>query len=183
MSNTPHDITEEFPDQRERITKLKTSNGRFSRLADEYNELNRTIHRIETRVEPAPEDVVLEIGAGAGYQAAILAELVKQVYTMDIIEELAAPKPKTAAAQPPPHEAKLERWDSPGGSDNARAAKNGFAADRDDEKASKFYSSLRYGDFAASLPDGGSEFGTLAEWDSVLSRWNRRVLAIGALDR
>ena len=50
MSNIPHDLTEEFPDQRERITRLKTSNGRFSRLADEYNELNRTIHRIETRV-------------------------------------------------------------------------------------------------------------------------------------
>jgi len=35
------------------------------------------------------DDVVLEIGAGAGYQAAILAELVKQVYTVDIIDELA----------------------------------------------------------------------------------------------
>ena len=34
-------------------------------------------------------DVVLEIGAGAGYQAAILAELAKRVYTVDIIEELA----------------------------------------------------------------------------------------------
>ncbi|OGA52322.1 MAG: protein-L-isoaspartate O-methyltransferase [Betaproteobacteria bacterium RIFCSPLOWO2_12_FULL_62_13] len=35
------------------------------------------------------QDVVLEIGAGAGYQAAILAELVRQVYSVDIIEELA----------------------------------------------------------------------------------------------
>lgn len=34
-------------------------------------------------------DVVLEIGAGAGYQAAILAELAKRVYSVDIIEELA----------------------------------------------------------------------------------------------
>ncbi len=61
MSNTPHDITEEFPDQRERITKLKTSNGRFARLVEEYTELNRTIHRIETRIEPAPEDVEDEL--------------------------------------------------------------------------------------------------------------------------
>ena len=61
MSNTPHDITEEFPQERERITKLKTSNGHFARLAEEYNELNRTIHRIETRVEPAPEDVEEEL--------------------------------------------------------------------------------------------------------------------------
>ena len=36
-----------------------------------------------------PDDVVLEIGAGAGYQAAILSELVRQVYSVDIIQELA----------------------------------------------------------------------------------------------
>ncbi len=34
-------------------------------------------------------DMVLEIGAGAGYQAAILAELARRVYTVDIVEELA----------------------------------------------------------------------------------------------
>jgi protein-L-isoaspartate(D-aspartate) O-methyltransferase len=35
-------------------------------------------------------DRVLEIGTGSGYQAAILAELVGSVYTIEIIEELAA---------------------------------------------------------------------------------------------
>ncbi|HVS26027.1 MAG TPA: protein-L-isoaspartate(D-aspartate) O-methyltransferase [Burkholderiales bacterium] len=40
-------------------------------------------------LEPQPGDVVLEVGAGVGYQAAILAELVKQVYSIEIIEELA----------------------------------------------------------------------------------------------
>lgn len=34
-------------------------------------------------------DVVLEIGAGAGYQAAILAEIARRVFSVDIIEELA----------------------------------------------------------------------------------------------
>ena len=38
---------------------------------------------------PEANDVVLEVGAGAGYQAAILAELARRVYTVDIIEELA----------------------------------------------------------------------------------------------
>lgn len=57
MSNTPHDLTEEFPDAREKITALKSSSGRFARLIDDYNELNRAIHRIETRIEPATEDV------------------------------------------------------------------------------------------------------------------------------
>jgi protein-L-isoaspartate(D-aspartate) O-methyltransferase len=35
------------------------------------------------------EEKVLEIGTGSGYQAAILAELVKEVYTIEIIEALA----------------------------------------------------------------------------------------------
>jgi protein-L-isoaspartate(D-aspartate) O-methyltransferase len=37
-----------------------------------------------------PNDIVLEIGAGAGYQAAVVAELARRVYTVDIIDELAA---------------------------------------------------------------------------------------------
>ncbi|MFC1753624.1 protein-L-isoaspartate(D-aspartate) O-methyltransferase [Thermoproteota archaeon] len=36
-----------------------------------------------------PDDVVLEIGTGSGYQAAILAEIAKQVYTIEILEPLA----------------------------------------------------------------------------------------------
>lgn len=37
----------------------------------------------------SPEDRVLEIGTGSGYQAAVLAEIVSQVYTIEIIPELA----------------------------------------------------------------------------------------------
>ena len=36
------------------------------------------------------DDRVLEIGTGSGYQAAVLAELVKEVYTIEIVELLAA---------------------------------------------------------------------------------------------
>jgi protein-L-isoaspartate(D-aspartate) O-methyltransferase len=35
------------------------------------------------------EDKVLEIGTGSGYQAAVLAELCKEVYSIEIIEQLA----------------------------------------------------------------------------------------------
>lgn len=40
-------------------------------------------------IQPRPDDVVLEIGAGSGYQAAVLGKLVSQVYTMEIVEALA----------------------------------------------------------------------------------------------
>jgi len=40
-------------------------------------------------ISPAPDDRVLEIGTGSGYQAAVLAELVKEVYTIEILEPLA----------------------------------------------------------------------------------------------
>jgi protein-L-isoaspartate(D-aspartate) O-methyltransferase len=40
-------------------------------------------------LRPKPSDRVLEIGTGSGYQAAILAELVKEVYTIEIVEPLA----------------------------------------------------------------------------------------------
>ena len=39
-------------------------------------------------LELEPEDKVLEIGTGSGYQAAILAEIVQDVYTIEIVESL-----------------------------------------------------------------------------------------------
>jgi protein-L-isoaspartate(D-aspartate) O-methyltransferase len=41
------------------------------------------------QLEPKPTDRVLEIGTGSGYQAAVLAELVAKVYTIEIVTELA----------------------------------------------------------------------------------------------
>ncbi|MEM8953677.1 MAG: protein-L-isoaspartate(D-aspartate) O-methyltransferase [Verrucomicrobiota bacterium] len=41
------------------------------------------------RLDPQPNDKVLEIGTGSGYQAAVLAELVEDVYSIEIVEPLA----------------------------------------------------------------------------------------------
>jgi protein-L-isoaspartate(D-aspartate) O-methyltransferase len=41
------------------------------------------------QLDPQPTDRVLEIGTGSGYQAAVLAELSGEVYTVEIIEPLA----------------------------------------------------------------------------------------------
>jgi protein-L-isoaspartate(D-aspartate) O-methyltransferase len=39
-------------------------------------------------IDPQPTDRVLEIGTGSGYQAAVLSPLVKDVYTIEIVESL-----------------------------------------------------------------------------------------------
>jgi protein-L-isoaspartate(D-aspartate) O-methyltransferase len=40
-------------------------------------------------LDPKPEDRVLEIGTGSGYQAAVLSQLVRDVFTIEIVEPLA----------------------------------------------------------------------------------------------
>ncbi len=40
-------------------------------------------------LQPSPDHVILEVGTGSGYQAAILGQLVKQVYSLEIVEALA----------------------------------------------------------------------------------------------
>ena len=40
-------------------------------------------------LDPDPQDVLLEIGTGLGYQSAILAELVAHVWSVEIVEEFA----------------------------------------------------------------------------------------------
>ena len=46
-------------------------------------------------IEPVPDDVVLEVGTGSGYQAAVLAGLVRRVESIEVIEPLA----RTAATR------------------------------------------------------------------------------------
>ncbi|WP_298847039.1 YdcH family protein [uncultured Ruegeria sp.] len=55
MSHTPHELAEEFPDKVELMSQLKQSDAHFARLADEYHEVNRVVHRAETNVEPMEE--------------------------------------------------------------------------------------------------------------------------------
>lgn len=47
----------------------------------------------------APDDRVLEVGTGSGYQAAVLAELVPNVFSVEVIPELAARAARTLAEQ------------------------------------------------------------------------------------
>jgi len=49
-------------------------------------------------IAPEPHHVVLEIGTGSGYQAAVLAEVVQQVYSIEIVEPLGAEAARRLAA-------------------------------------------------------------------------------------
>ncbi|MET4701432.1 uncharacterized protein YdcH (DUF465 family) [Constrictibacter sp. MBR-5] len=55
MSHVPHELADDFPEHAERIHALKLSDAHFAKLADAYHEVNRAVHRVETRVEPASE--------------------------------------------------------------------------------------------------------------------------------
>jgi uncharacterized protein YdcH (DUF465 family) len=52
MSHTPHELAEEFPQYTQLMHHLRMTDGHFHRLANAYHEVNRTIHRAETDVEP-----------------------------------------------------------------------------------------------------------------------------------
>jgi protein-L-isoaspartate(D-aspartate) O-methyltransferase len=47
------------------------------------------VSRMTDYLDPQPEQVVLEIGTGSGYQSALLSELSNHVYTVEIVEALA----------------------------------------------------------------------------------------------
>ena len=56
MSHVPHELAEEFPDKVEKIHSLKITDAHFTKLFDEYHQINREIHRIETQVEAASDE-------------------------------------------------------------------------------------------------------------------------------
>lgn len=55
MSHVPHELPEEFPEFVTKMQTLKQEDSRFARLSDEYHEINREIHRIETDVTPTSD--------------------------------------------------------------------------------------------------------------------------------
>ncbi|QFT33147.1 DUF465 domain-containing protein [Roseibium porphyridii] len=61
MSHVPHELHEEFPEAAEKLHQLKIGDSHFARLADEYHTINREVHRIETDVAPASDEVLEDL--------------------------------------------------------------------------------------------------------------------------
>ncbi len=55
MSHTPHELHEEFPEFADKMSEMKVSDAHFAKLAEEYHEVNRAVHRAETNVEPTDQ--------------------------------------------------------------------------------------------------------------------------------
>lgn len=56
MLNEKHDLVHELPEHRDAIHSLKMTNPHFSKLFDEYHEVDHEVHRIETGVETTSDD-------------------------------------------------------------------------------------------------------------------------------
>ena len=61
MSDTPHKLTDEFPEFRALISHLKQGDGPFARIADEYGEINHQVHLAETDIEPTDDKRMTEM--------------------------------------------------------------------------------------------------------------------------
>ena len=61
MSHTPNELIDMFPEHADKIHQLKTEDGEFARIFDEYHEVTREIHRGETNVEPMDDFRMAEL--------------------------------------------------------------------------------------------------------------------------
>ena len=53
-----HDLKHEFPELEDKIHELKISNNHFKKLFDEYHDVNKEIHRIESGAEATTDEVL-----------------------------------------------------------------------------------------------------------------------------
>ena len=56
MSNTPHTLADEFPNQLAQIHALKVSDPAFARLLADYDQVNDQVHRAESRLDALSDD-------------------------------------------------------------------------------------------------------------------------------
>ena len=56
MSHTPHELADEFPQDGAVLHKLKMEDRHFAKLADNYREVNREMHRIESEIENTSDE-------------------------------------------------------------------------------------------------------------------------------
>lgn len=61
MSHTPHDLAVEFPQHHDTMRDLRRTNAHAARLMDEYAEVNATLHRVDSNLEPMSDVEALRL--------------------------------------------------------------------------------------------------------------------------
>lgn len=61
MFGEHHDLVHELPEYREKIHEMKQSNHHFSKLFDEYHEVDQEIRRIEQEIETPSDEYTEEL--------------------------------------------------------------------------------------------------------------------------
>lgn len=60
MLGEKHDLIHEFPEYKDRIHELKTTNEQFAKLFDEYHEVEHEVRRIEEGIETTSDEYLEE---------------------------------------------------------------------------------------------------------------------------
>jgi uncharacterized protein YdcH (DUF465 family) len=60
MFGEKHDLVHEFPEYKDKIHELKTTDQKFARLFEEYHEVEHEVHRIEEGVENTSDEYLEE---------------------------------------------------------------------------------------------------------------------------
>jgi uncharacterized protein YdcH (DUF465 family) len=60
MLGEKHDLIHEFPEYKDRIHELKTTNEHFAKLFEEYHEIEHEVRRIEEGIETPSDDYLEE---------------------------------------------------------------------------------------------------------------------------
>lgn len=61
MAPEHHDLVHEFPEHREKIHQLKTSNAHFAKLFDEYHVATREVETLEGKGVPVADESFEEL--------------------------------------------------------------------------------------------------------------------------
>lgn len=56
MTHTPHELAEDFPEFVEKMHELRKTDNHFTKMSDDYHQLNRDVNRAETDVEPTSDE-------------------------------------------------------------------------------------------------------------------------------
>lgn len=61
MFGEHHDLAHEFPEYKDKIHAMKTSNAHFARLFGEYDEVDHEVRRIEQEIETPSDEYTEEL--------------------------------------------------------------------------------------------------------------------------